>query len=190
MPLAPIPVQRFLVPDTRPQAPEGFTSIDQPIVDGLPHVVALGGGLSLALVVPTGLATLWRDVDPSSVVSSSEPELSPAAEAGAGEAPRTPARLFLRIGGTVASSIPLAVGLRRAVPEAGDSSGVRLEVVVLSWDIRAGSLRGPGDFGSRIAVATRRADQAGDTFETPAVHPQLVARLRGELRAESELGRR
>jgi len=187
--IAPIPVDRLLVPEGKPVAPEGFSSVDQPMVNGLPHVIALGEGLSLAVVVPSGLATVWRDADPTVVVSSSDDEILPASDGADAETPRAPARLLLRIAGSVVSSMPLAAGLRRTLPDGGDTvSGVRVSVVVLSWDIRAGSLRGPGDFGSRIALATRRADQAGDTFETPRIHPHLVARLQGAFRTESELG--
>jgi hypothetical protein len=103
--------------------------------------------------------------------------------------PRCPARLLLRAGTSVVSSIPLASGVLRAIPEAGDfGAGVRFAVVVLSWDIRAGSLRGPGDFGSRIALATRRADRASETFETPAISPELISRLQEQFRTQSRLG--
>ncbi len=186
---APIPIERFLVPAAQPAAPDGFTTIDEPIVNGLPHTIALDDGLSLAVVAPSGLATRWRDADPTAIVSSSDEDVRSPDPAATVVVSRCPARLLLRAGTAVVSSVPLAAGVRRAIPEAGGvGSGVRIAVVVLAWDIRAGSLRGPGDFGSRIALATRRADRAGDTFETPAISPDLIARLKAQFRTESRLG--
>jgi hypothetical protein len=187
--LAPVPVNRLLVPDVSTAVPGRFTAITESIVNGLPHVIRLADGLSLAVVVPTGLATRWRDLDPTVVVSSSEPEVRPVAPSATEGHPRSPARLLLRSGTTVLSSIPLAAGLRRTIPEGGDGiAGVRLSLVVLSWDIRAGSLRGAGDFGSRIALATAPADRASDTYETPRINPELSARLSAAFRTESQLG--
>jgi hypothetical protein len=64
------------------------------------------------------------------------------------------------------------------VPDAGRAgTGIRIELVVLGWQIRAGSLRGPGDFGSRIELAWRIADRAADEFSPPPVSARVLERL-------------
>lgn len=193
MTFQPIPVQRFLVPDSRPVAPEGFTEVRETILGGLPHTIRLDQEVKLILFVPTGLATVWRDADPTTVVTQSTGELAAATAATdseIGDVTRAPARIVMQVAGTIAASVPLAAGLRRVLPDAGDSErGARVELAILAWDIRAGSLRGPGDFGSSIALAWRRADKAEQSFSTPPVSPQLAARLEPEFRMASEFGR-
>ncbi len=188
----PIPVQRYLVPEAKPQAPEGFTLVDQPIVGGLPFSLQLDDEYRLVVAMPTGLAATWRDADPTAVVSHSADEVAPwIASSGApvGDAARPPARLVVQRAGATVAAVPLAAGLRRSLPDSGQQDqGVRLELVILSWDLRAGSLRGPGDFGSRLSVAWRRADRAVEQFSTPPVNPHLVARLPHQFRMESALG--
>lgn len=193
MTFQPIPVQRFLVPDRKPAAPEGFIEVSEAILGGLPHRIDLDQDVRLLLFVPTGLASTWRDADPTALVTESAAEIAP--RTGPDNLPiagvtRAPARIAVQIAGATVASIPLTAGLTRTVPDAGDADrGSRLEIVVLAWDIRAGSLRGPGDFGSRITLAWRRADRAVENFSTPPVSPQLVPRLAPEFRMQSELGR-
>lgn len=156
----PIPISGRLVPEVVPTPPEGFTVVEQPLVAGPIQRIPLDGGIELTLVVPTGLASAWRDADPAEVVSHSATALAPAPGSGgtpAGPAP-APVRLLVRRAGAIVASVPLIAGLRRRVPDAGgDDRGVEVELVVLSWDLRAGTLRGPGQFGSRVELAWRRA---------------------------------
>lgn len=178
MPLAPIPVSRYLVPDAPPQ-PEaaGFTRIRQSIPAGLPLVIPLGEGLRLVLVVPTGLATTWRDADPTAVVTQSAPEQGAHDPQAPAPLPRVPGRLMLLAQGDVLESVALAAARRARLPDTGRSDiGVRIELIVLGWEIRAGSLRGPGDVGSWIEIAWRRADQAADEFSAPPVSPDVLER--------------
>lgn len=193
MTIQPIPVQRFLVPDQRPVAPEGFVEVSEAILSGLPHTMQLDQDVRLILFVPTGLAATWRDVDPTSVVTQSAGDLVAAAAGGEypiADVTRAPARIAVKVGSAIVASVPLAAGLRRTLPDSGDSArGSRVELVILAWDIRAGSLRGPGDFGARITLAWRRADKAEEIFLTPRVSPQLAARLEPQFRMQSELGR-
>jgi len=192
MTFQPIPVQRFLVPDQNPVAPEGFVEVSEAILGGLPHIIQLDQEVKLVLFVATGLAATWRDVDPTTVVSQSDGELAPAAAGGdfpIADVRRAAAHVAVKVGSAIVASVPLAAGLRRVLPDAGDSDGgSRIELLVLSWDIRAGSLRGPGDFGSRVRLAWRRADKAVEKFSTSSVSSQIVARLEPEFRMESELG--
>ncbi|HYT34466.1 MAG TPA: hypothetical protein VEL69_05480 [Ktedonobacteraceae bacterium] len=190
MVMPPIPIQRYLVPDTKPTLPEGFTQVDEPMLNGLPHRIQLTQSTTLIVVMPTGLATTWRDVDPTTVVSQSDDEVSPAglqAEASA----RPPVRIIVQRAGAPLVSIPLAAGALRAVWDSGRSDlGAQFELMLLSWDIRAGSLRGAGDFGSRISLAWRRADQAVMQYSTPPINPVLLPRLPKTLRLESVVGLR
>ena len=167
--------------------------MSQAILGGLPHTIQLDQDLRLILFVPTGLATVWRDADPTTVVTQSAGELSPSTvvtNSAIGDATRAPARVALQISGTIVASVPLAAGLRRTLPDSGNADiGSRVELAILSWDIRAGSLRGSGDFGSRLTLAWRRADKAVERFLTPTVSSQLVARLEPQFRMASELGR-
>lgn len=195
MPAPPIPVSRYLVPEERPRAPEGFTQLDRAINDGLPFNLQLNAATTLVLVVPNGLAHTWRDADPSTVVTRSDEELAPHTPAPAtpvGDVTRPAARLIARRGGLAVGSLPLAAGLRRYVPERLTAAGESLlEVLILSWDIRAGSLRGAGDFGSRISLCWREADRAVTQFSTPPVdqyaRPRLIQLMPVLLRVESIL---
>jgi hypothetical protein len=180
VPVPPVPVARELTPDPDLSAPAGFTVVDEPLVDGLPHRMALGADLTAVLTVPTGQALTWRDTDPTERVSSGEDGLLPAAapEGGApegGAVDRPPARLFVLRGDEVLGSVPLVLGRRARVSDDGLPPGVQLEIALLSWDVRAGTLRGPGDVGARLSFAWRRAG-ASDVFTPPPVHPRVQAR--------------
>lgn len=192
MALPRIPIHRYLVPETKPQAPAGFTLVDEPLVTGLPYAILLGADTRLLVTLPTGLAVTWRDADPTLPVSQSNGELTSVVsrpDEPVGNAERAPLRLLLQDAGVTLASVPLAVGLRRFLPDDGEANrGVRFEVVVLAWDLRAGSLRGVGDFGSRITLAWRRADQAVEHYSTPPPNPQLVPRLPRNYRLESLVG--
>jgi hypothetical protein len=188
----PIPVQHYLVPERTPTAPEGFTLVEERILNGLPHAIRLDPQTRLVLLVPTGLARTWRDAAPEAIVSRSDEGLAPLAaggDASVGEVDRTPARLLLRSGTRTLASVPLVAGLRRSLPDAGlPDSGTRVEVVILSWDLRAGSMRGAGDFGSRISLAWRYADRAVERFSTPPPNPNVVPRLEAKFKTASLLG--
>ena len=192
MPVPPIPVSRLLVPGANPSAPEGFTALDVAITGGLPHLMPLSGDLVLVLAVPTGLARAWREADPAAVVSHSDDQLAPREDQPAGPfvAPRyAVAHLLLRRAGVTVAAVPLIAGMLMALPHGGgEQAGVEIEVLALAWDIRAGSLRGPGEWGSRIRLAWRRADQGAPRYTTPAVNPHLLARLRPAYRMQSTLG--
>jgi hypothetical protein len=176
-PIARADFRRHLVPAGLAPLGPGFVLVDDRITQGLPHRIPLPGELSLLLVVPTGLATAWRDAAPNAVVSSSRDQLTPrgarasASDTGSRPRPATqgqplveplplaaPARLVVRRARAIAGAVPLAAGCRVVLPDADAQPGVRIELIVREWDIRAGSLRGPGDVGSRIVVAFRRID--------------------------------
>jgi hypothetical protein len=194
MALAAIPVERYLVPAGKPTVPEGFARIDVAIAGSLPHVIALEKQLTLVVAVPNGLAVTWRDADPTAQVSGSGAELGPFARGGTeiiGDVECAPARLFLRLVGRTIASIPFVVGMRQTLPRSGQADrGVRIELVLLSWDLRAGNLRGPGDYGSKLSLAWRPADRAVEHFSTAPINPKLIPRLAPEFRMQSVLGLR
>jgi hypothetical protein len=106
-----------------------------------------------------------------------------------GAVDHAPARLFLRRAGETIAVVPLVADRTATVPESGDHDrGAAVELSVLGWDFRAGSLRGPGDFGSRLEIAWRRCDRAEDRFEPPPVNRRAAERLAEEFRTKSVLG--
>jgi hypothetical protein len=182
--LPPIPVDRYLVPEPLATAPEGFTLASEPILQGLPHTLRLSPTATVQVLLLHGLAVPWRDADSAAVVTRSDPErgsLGPAAP------PHVPLRFVLRINDTQVAAAPVVAGRPFTLPD-GAGDGVRYEFVILSWDIRAGSLRGPGAFGSQIAFGWRAANAAVDAFSPPPVPFNVVARLPETARLKSELG--
>jgi hypothetical protein len=147
----------------------------EPLVAGLPQTIALDADVSLAVTMPNGLASQWLDTDPQALVSSSLPELEPHAPGGA--VARPPLRLLLLVRSAPVAAVPLVAGLRRVVPDDGGAAGVRVELEIVGWEVRAGTLRSAGDFGSFVDLAWRRADAAAERFEPPALNPMLVRRM-------------
>jgi hypothetical protein len=193
--MPPFPIQRYLTPELPTVAPEGFTLVDDRITSGLPYTMRLDDSADLTLFLPNGLAHTWRTIDPAVVVSVSEAERrshDPSVTGETAPAARVPLLLRLRVGGLPAAVGPVAAGRRGFLPEGDrpDAEGVRVEVVVLDWALHAGTVRGPGDYGSFIKLAWRRADQAVATFSTPPVNPYVIERLPPEQKMESELGRK
>jgi hypothetical protein len=181
MKMPPIPVQRYLVPAQKPITPDGFTQVDVRILTGLPYTIPLTGDLQLIVVIPTGLAVPWRDADATAIASSSEAELSPTTpqtDFMIGDVTRAPFRLVVQQSRRIIGVMPLVAGLRRVVPDSGSNTlGGQIELVILDWDVRAGSVRGTGDFGSRLSLAWRQTNQATPQFSPPPLNPMLIARL-------------
>jgi hypothetical protein len=181
-PTPPIPVDRFLVPVPTTDVSAGFTLIDQALTNGLPQRLPLFADVSLALVVPHGLAKRWRDADPTDIVTHSDDERTSTTPATtqAAPPPRVPALLFLERAGTTLAAVPLVAGLRGTYPNGCESTQSTLvELFIISWEVRAGSMVGPGDFGSRIRLAWRNAVKAVDEFSPPPVDPRVARRLLG-----------
>jgi hypothetical protein len=177
-------VRSRMTPSVGPQAPEGYERRLVQLVNGLPATIDLDRDLSLVLIAPSGLAATWRDEPGDAVVSTSEderrprPDPSQATPAPVGAVERFPLRLVERFGGTVGAAVPLTAGVDREVPDSGGASnGVVADVALLSWDIRAGTLRGSGDFGSRIELAWRRADGDNTDAEPTPPHRRVLERI-------------
>ncbi|MCC5858920.1 MAG: hypothetical protein JJT90_12240 [Ectothiorhodospiraceae bacterium] len=187
------PIEQFLTPEPTAAVPEGYTLVDDALLRGLPHRIALEGQIELVLLVPNGQATLWRDTPPDQALSRAGDERIPHDDKADPFAPRldrVPARLLLRQRRRVRAVLPLAANLRQLVDIQGDGREQLLEVVILGWDLRAGNLRGPGDFGGRLKLAWRRRERAVERYSTPPINPYLLPRLQPEFRMISLLGLR
>jgi hypothetical protein len=169
MPLMPpLAIDRFLVPE-QPAIPGTLARVRQDLVRGVPFEWPLTGDLSLALVFPTGNATLWRDADPASVVSEGSDELAPhAPPRGADALERSPARLIVRQARAIRAVVPVAAGLSRIVPDGGEARTL-VELAVIAWRLHAGTIRGAGDYGSFVEVGWRRVGKGA---------PEIVDLLR------------
>jgi hypothetical protein len=174
-------VSRLLVPEP-PGAigglPVGFALADEAITAGLPHVVTLETGLTATLVVPTGLAHEWLRADGDAEIASSVQESQLDDSDNPRAARRAAPRLVIRgAGGATIGVLPLAIGVVRVASDAGAAHGAVVQIVVLAYTLRAGNVRGPGDWGGRITLGWRRIDRGTDTFEPAPLNAYVVPRL-------------
>jgi hypothetical protein len=184
------PIARYLVPmPAMSELPE-YTVIDQPLTSGLPTAFALTEELTLVVGFPTGLAQTWREADVQAIVSTSQDEwLAFEAPEGPAEAMRASVRLVLIRSGAIVATAPALAGVRVLMPAGGEAAlGTLIEISMTAWLIHAGTVIGPGDFGSRIRLGWRKADVAVDTFMPPPVRPGVASRLKRARAPQSELG--
>jgi hypothetical protein len=176
MPLMPpLPIDRFLTPEAPPGV-VGFVRSRQDLNRGVPFEWALEGDMSLVLLMPTGLATPWRDADPSIVLSASGEQATPhKAPRGEDVLERPPLRLLLRRSRATLAAIPLATELRRVTPDGGGAQS-SVDLLIVGWLIHAGCVRGPGNYGSFLEIAWRRVERGESEFSLPPVDPHVAAR--------------
>jgi hypothetical protein len=184
------PITRLLVPAATRTAPPDLTEATFDLTAGVPAAFPLTSELSLTVVVPTGQVQSVLDADGTAVATSDRAQRlgSTGAAEAIGSVARLPARLVLQRTGTVIGSLPLVAGLRGVFPNDGGTTGAAVELVVLAWTIEAGTLVGPGSFGSRVRLAWRSVGAGADTFEPPPVDPSIVTRLLDPRQAQSTLG--
>ena len=177
--MIPIPVAGWLVPEHTSLTPDGFTRVDEPMTRGLPHTITLDRATRATVVLPSGLARAWRDADPAAVVGTSADEHAAVRPATGVDdsAVRPPLRLVVERSNVVIGVVPFALGARRFVPDDGGARGAAIEIVLLAWELRAGTVLGPGDFGSRVTLAWRIADTASAEFAPPPINANLARRL-------------
>jgi hypothetical protein len=178
--MEPIPVAAYLVPEHASRAPVGFATVSEPMTRGLPHTIVLDRATRATVVLPSGLARAWRDADPTDVVSASADEHAPVVADALRvreDVARAPLRLVVERSNVVLAIVPVTAGLRQVVPNDGGVRGAVIEIVVLAWDLRAGTVRGAGDFGSRLSLAWRAADRASTEFAPPPMNANLARRL-------------
>jgi hypothetical protein len=186
----PFPIERYLVPPSESPL-DGATAQSTVLAKGLPETIQLDGEVSLAVVLPTGVATAWRDADPGALVSSSDGELAawtPAPSTSVGDVERAPVRLLVLLRGNPAASIPLVAGLHRVAADDGGTTGAFLELRIVAWALYAGNVRGGGDYGSSLKIEWRRVGSGTPRFEAPPLDPHVAQRLRRRFRMESTLG--
>jgi hypothetical protein len=188
------PLARLLVPVSAPPLPDGFQVIQSRILNGFPHFIDLTKSVRLKITMPTGLLRAWLDADPSALVATSDDELAarPAAPSEEiGGATRPALRIAILQNSAFLSTVPLAAGVQRTLPDDGDATqGVAIEIALVSWNIFAGTVRGPGDFGSSIQLGWRFANAGVNDFGPPVLNVFLSHRQAPRLRLLSELGRR
>ncbi len=173
--MPPIPVSRYLVPATAPGPPDTFTTVSLPLAGGLPFTTAIDARWSLTLRYPTGVANFWLGADPREVVSSDLPERAPVPPEPA-DPGRDPVRLSVTLDRATEATIPLTAGLRTFIV-GGGTPPAALELILLGWTITAGTVTGPGDFGSSLQYAWRDGAAAVEIFATPPVAPPVLKRL-------------
>jgi hypothetical protein len=144
-----IAIESYLVDELPAAAPAGFALV-RSVFEGLPAVIPIADGWSVILYAPTGVARTWLDGNPAEVVSASQDEFAPHSGTADGIA-RAPARLVIRRGGALLGALPLAAGVRGTF----HAPSAMLEIVPLSWEIRAGAMRGGSPGGARIELAWR-----------------------------------
>jgi hypothetical protein len=177
--MAPFPIARYLVPARPPEIPEGATVVSERMLAGLPHRIVVGGDTQLVVVFPTGLGTFWRDAQPTLPVALSTAETDPTGSAPASEELDSP-RLYLQMrrADRTLGSRPLHAGACILLPDNGGGlTGVQYEVWCIGYALHAGTVRGPGDFGSSISLAWRRVDAATAHFLTPPLNLHALPRL-------------
>lgn len=168
------PITRYLVPDGLPAPTDDFTTLKQPLVRGVPATMKLDATHDFALVVPTGVARIWGELDPTTVV------LDSADEGTAVLAPVTavppPARLVVRENGAIIATVPLIAGLQRTLPDVGSDGDGRIALWIVGYRIHAGTVIGVGDYGSYLELAWR-LPKDGPPFELPPLPAGVLARL-------------
>jgi hypothetical protein len=183
------PIERELVPAWM-DVPDGLQRNRRQLTKGLPERIELDARHALVVVIPTGVATLWRDTDPTALVVSSEAETAPWAAQpteSVASLERPPLRLLLLVGGDLQGAVPIVAGLHRRMPDGG-TRGAALELAVISYAIHAGSMRAAGDYGSFLEFAWRTVGAGTTSFETPPLDRRVAKRLAPRFRLESELG--
>jgi hypothetical protein len=144
-----IAIESYLVDALPPTSPPEFAPL-RLAFDRVPRELELSDGWTAVVYAPTGIARVWLDEDPDEVVSASHHEFvrhDPAAQPPA----RAAARLVIRRGIAVVGALPLIVGLVGTF----HTPTALLELVPLSWEIRAGAMRGGLPGSARIELAWR-----------------------------------
>lgn len=145
-----------------PNDPTVFQTLQQDLTSGLPAKVDLDGARGLVLAVPLGVARNVLSADPATV----------AFDTGSFTGPTTPRdydatwpRLTFVAGGVIGETVPVLPGVRFAVRLGADAS---VEITVDTLVVTVGTLRSPGQFGSRLALRWRALGPAPDAGPPPS----------------------
>jgi hypothetical protein len=144
------------LPAAMAAAPTGYHLLDASLADGLPARFALSPTLTLALVVPTGLARPWLRADPDTVVSADDQQPG----SGIADAGRVPVRLVLLTGDRRLGATPLVRGAEVLLPS-DPALPAEIALLPLGWRVTAGAMVGPGSTRSWLRLAWRRVGEVG-----------------------------
>jgi hypothetical protein len=178
-----LPVIARLTPSPAPPPP----GIDSPIRQGLPHQIDLLPRWRGVLFLPVGVAAPLLAMPPRTLLSSDDAEATPMP---ASEPPALPARdaprLRILYDAAVVAVLPLVARLSTHVM-ARDGTH-RIRITITGWALHAGSMVGPGDFGSNIRLSATPIDHAVDEYGPLPPSPAIIARLPESERIESRGG--
>lgn len=175
MALPAIAIESILVPDAQAPVPRGFRLDLRSLDAGLPAIVALEQLWNLVVIAPSGLAVPWLTRSAEVVVSSSNEEFSSRVRGALTDTvARSPARLLVRSGEAIVASVPLIAGSMRNFAK-GEGNAHMLELMIVGWEIRAGTMRGGGGQGAYLEFAWRTGGPP-PTFDTPSPDPRVLAR--------------
>lgn len=146
--------------------------VRQELVSGLPARIDLDAARSLVLAVPLGVAGVVIAADPSAVVFDTGVANPPDVTAPRDRGAAWP-RMTLVVTGTIGETVPVLLGVPFRL--AGPGPAV-VEVVVDQLVIATGSLRGPGRFGSRLALRWRDITLAPDAGPPPPLGDPSIPR--------------
>lgn len=154
--------------------PAGFARLEVTFEQGLPHRMALDAELSLIIALPNGSAAAWARAAVDAPVASSEFDLALVKD---GEARLDGSlRLLLAQGRRLAAAAPLRTGARLRLPATGAALA---ELIVLSYGVTAGAMRGAAASGAFLAIAWRRLGPVDRLIE-PAPPASVATRIARE----------
>ncbi len=159
--------------------------IDSPIRQGLPHQFDLLPRWRGVLVLPVGVAAPLLSMPPGTLLSSHDAAPMPATEPPPLPARDAP-RLRVLYDAAVVAVLPLAAGLSTDVMARDGSHRIRIHIA--AWALHAGTMVGPGNFGSFIRLAATQIDHAVDEYGPVPASPAIIARLPEAERVESRGG--
>lgn len=162
----PLPfVARIAVPDETRSLPSGFSRFRLSLDRGLPATLALAQNTEAVAMIGGGIMRRWQTTAALELVHSASLEDADAA---------MPVRLLLRREHKRLGSIPLRPGPVQIV---GSRKAGYLAIKLIDWSIYAGTVLGPGDFGSFIELAWRFSNERPAEFTLPPVRTGVLRRL-------------
>jgi hypothetical protein len=165
-----LPVIARLTLDALPDSPAGAQLFNSPVRGGLPHSIDLFPRWRAVLSRPTGVIGWWLRRDPFEPIDHGAP------------------RLRFQLDGATVCVVPLVTGqpFRITRPD----GGTPLDAMVTDWQLHAGDMRGPGNYGSFVTLAAAIADKAAQSFGPVPVSDFVIPALPKEDRTESRPGTR
>jgi hypothetical protein len=173
------PVSSGAAPAPAPPRGAEFVTVDLSLDAGVPARVPLDGDRTLVLAVPLGVARSLLASDPLAVAAdTAEGGLAPDADRGRDPARAWP-RLTLLVGGEIGDTVAAVTGAPTVLGRGGVAA---VELVLERLVVTAGSLRSPGQYGSRVTLRWRDLHTAPDAGPAPATGDPSIPRRSQRLR--------